>query len=94
MEDLTEHKSSYPIIHSVHAAPDNATLFNILMQRSEDEAVKVRAIKYMESTGSFQYCRETSSRLSKQARNLVEELDISLAPIRVFMVFLIYFMSH
>ncbi|KAJ5802949.1 uncharacterized protein N7503_005399 [Penicillium pulvis] len=80
MEDLTEGKFSYPIIHSIHAAPENATLINILMQRSEDEVVKKRAIKYMESTGSFQYCRETLSRLSKQARSLVEELEILLGP--------------
>ncbi|KAJ5546303.1 hypothetical protein N7494_003888 [Penicillium frequentans] len=80
MEDLKEGKFSFPIIHSIHTAPGDATLINILMQRSEDEAVKMRAIKYMESTGSFQYCRETLNRLSNQARSLVEELEISLGP--------------
>lgn len=80
MEDLTEGKFSYPIIHSIHAAPENTELVDILKQRSEDEGVKLRAVQYMESTGSFRYCRETLSRLAEQARFHVEELENLLGP--------------
>lgn len=54
MEDLTEGKFSYPVIHSIHAAPENSMLVDILKQRTENNVVKVRAVHYMESTGSFQ----------------------------------------
>ncbi|KAJ5363924.1 uncharacterized protein N7496_009637 [Penicillium cataractarum] len=80
MEDLTEGKFSYLVIHSVHAAPENTFLVDILKQRSEDDALKIRAVQYMESTGSFQYCRETLGRLAQQARTHVEELEASLGP--------------
>lgn len=80
MEDLTEGKFSYPIIHSIHAAPENTELVDILKQRSEDEGVKLRAVQYMESTGSFQYCRKTLSRLAEQTRSHVEELEDLLGP--------------
>lgn len=59
IENLTESKYSYSIIHS--------------------KAVKIRAIKYMDSTGSFQYSRDALGRLSKQARSL-EDSDIPLGP--------------
>lgn len=80
MEDLTEGKFSYPVIHSVHAAPENTFLVDVLKQRSEDEALKIRAVQYLESTGSLQYCRETLGRLAQQARTHVEELEASLGP--------------
>lgn len=80
MEDLTEGKFSYPIIHSIHAAPENTELVDILKQRSEDEGVKLCAVQYMESTGSFQYCRETLSQLAEQTRLHVEELEDVLGP--------------
>jgi hypothetical protein len=49
-------------------------------QHSEDEALKIRAVQYMESTGSFQYCRETLGRLAQQACTRIEELETSLGP--------------
>lgn len=80
MEDLTEGKFSYPVIHSIHAAPENTEIIDILKQRSEDDAVKLLAVHYMESTGSFQYCRENLARLTEQARRHVQELEVSLGP--------------
>ncbi|OQE24183.1 hypothetical protein PENFLA_c010G06962 [Penicillium flavigenum] len=80
MEDLTEGKFSYPVIHSIRADLDDTQLIDILKQRSEDRAVKVRAVQYMESTGSFQYCREVLSGLMEQARGHVDELEILLGP--------------
>jgi geranylgeranyl pyrophosphate synthase len=58
MKDLTEGKFSFPIIHSINTAPGDTTLISILKQRSEDEAVKAYAVRYMESTGTFKYCRD------------------------------------
>lgn len=80
MEDLTEGKFNYPIIHSIHAAPENTKLVDIPKQRSEDEGVKLRAVQYMGSTGSFQYCRKILSRLAEQTRLHVEELEGLLGP--------------
>ena len=78
MEDLTEGKFSYPVIHSINAVPENTILVDILKQRSEDNEIKMRAVQYMESTGSYAYCREVLSRLNKQARSHVEDLEASL----------------
>ena len=57
-EDLTEGKFSFPILHAVHAAPDDTRLLNILKQRTEDVDVKRHAVEYMERAGSFAYTRE------------------------------------
>ncbi|KAK1143958.1 geranylgeranyl pyrophosphate synthetase [Aspergillus melleus] len=80
MEDLTEGKFSFPIIHSIRARPDNTTLVSILKQRSEDEALKAYAVRYMETTGSFGYCRETLAGLMGEARRVVGELEERLGP--------------
>ena len=74
-EDLTEGKFSFPIIHSIRARPDNLQLLNILKQKTEDEQVKKYAVSYMESTGSFEYCRKVLNTLTERARRLIEELD-------------------
>jgi geranylgeranyl diphosphate synthase type 3 len=74
-EDLTEGKFSFPIIHSIRARPDNMQLINILKLKPEDEQVKRYAVKYMENTGSFEYCRKILTTLTARARRLVEELD-------------------
>lgn len=82
MEDLTEGKFSFPIIHSIRARPDNATLASILKQRSEDEALKTYAVQYMETTGSFAYCREKLAGLMVEAEHVVSELEERLGPCR------------
>jgi geranylgeranyl diphosphate synthase type 3 len=74
-EDLTEGKFSFPIIHSIRARPENLQLFNILKQKTDDEQVKKYAVAYMESTGSFEYCRQVLQTLTEKARKLVDELD-------------------
>lgn len=80
MEVLTEGKFSYPIIHSVRSDPKNTQLLNILKQRSEDIIIKTYAVQYMESTGSFQHCRDVLRALMEQARHHVHELERSLGP--------------
>lgn len=74
-EDLTEGKFSFPIIHSIRARPDNLQLINILKQKTTDEEVKKYAVAYMETTGSFEYCRKVLSTLMQRARKLIAELD-------------------
>ena len=74
-EDLTEGKFSFPIIHSIRAAPDDKQLLNILKQKPEDEHVKKYAVQYMESTGTFEYTRKVVDMLMERARKLVDELD-------------------
>ncbi|KAF7592690.1 hypothetical protein BBP40_012592 [Aspergillus hancockii] len=80
MEDLTEGKFSYPIIRSINATPGDTTLVSILKQRSEDDAVKAYAVRYMESKGAFKYCRDKLDTLMGQAHQLVYELERSLGP--------------
>ncbi len=50
-------------------------LINILKLKPEDEQVKRYAVTYMESTGSFEYCRKVLTTLTERAKKLVEELD-------------------
>lgn len=74
-EDLTEGKFSFPVIHSIRAAPDNLQLINILKQKTKNEEVKRYAISYMEGTGSFEYTRKVVAELKAKAEELIQSLD-------------------
>ncbi len=74
-EDLTEGKFSFPIIHAIHSDPTNLQLLNILKQKTTDEEVKRYAVKYMESKGSFEYCKKVLKTLGERARKLVAEVE-------------------
>ena len=74
-EDLTEGKFSFPVIHSIRAAPENLQLINILKQRPTEEEVKRYAVSYMESTGSFEYTKGVVRELRKKADELLTTLD-------------------
>lgn len=74
-EDLTEGKFSFPIIHSIRANPSNLQLMNILKQKTQNDQVKAYAVAYMESTGSFEYCRKVLGELTERAKKLLKELD-------------------
>jgi len=77
-EDLTEGKFSFPVIHSIRSNPGNLQLISILKQRTQDEEVKRYAIKYMESTGSFEYSRRVIGELKGKAMKLIDDLDNGL----------------
>ena len=62
-EDLTEGKFSFPVIHAVHARPDDTRLLNILRQRTEDVDIKRHAVQWMIQLGSIKYTREVLKRL-------------------------------
>jgi len=74
-EDLTEGKFSFPVIHSIHTAPENRILINILKQKTRDEDVKRYAVAYMEKTGSFSYTRKVLRGLTKRALTQIDELE-------------------
>ncbi|RYP46774.1 hypothetical protein DL768_007063 [Monosporascus sp. mg162] len=74
-EDLTEGKFSFPIIHSIRSDPGNLQLLNILKQKTTDLEVKRYAVKYMESTGSFEYTRRVLEVLIERARRIIDEVD-------------------
>lgn len=74
-EDLTEGKFSFPIIHAIRSDPANLQLLNILKQKTTDEEVKRYAVKYMESKGSFEYCKKILKTLGERARKLVAEVE-------------------
>ena len=74
-EDLTEGKFSFPIIHSIRTNPQNLQLLNILKQKTNDDEVKRYAVSYMNSTGSFAYCRQVIDGLMEKARALVKVVD-------------------
>jgi geranylgeranyl diphosphate synthase type 3 len=74
-EDLTEGKFSFPVIHSIRADPTNLQLMNILKQKTTDIEVKRYAVRYMESTGSFEYTRQVIGVLIERARKTAEEID-------------------
>ncbi|KAJ5726014.1 isoprenoid synthase domain-containing protein [Penicillium malachiteum] len=48
--------------------PENQILYSILRQRSEDIAVKQRAVDHIQSTGSFHYCEQRIALLIQEAR--------------------------
>ena len=48
---------------------------NILKQKTEDLEVKRYAVNYMESTGSFEYCRVVLRELKQKALGMIEDLD-------------------
>jgi geranylgeranyl diphosphate synthase, type III len=72
---LTEGKFSFPIIHAIRSDPANLQLLNILKQKTTDEEVKRYAVKYMESKGSFEYCKKVLKTLGERARKLVAEVE-------------------
>jgi geranylgeranyl diphosphate synthase, type III len=74
-EDLTEGKFSFPIIHSIRADASNVQLINILKQKTKDEEVKLYAVSYMESTGSFAHTKKVVSQLRDKAFKLIDEMD-------------------
>ncbi|KAI9735444.1 MAG: geranylgeranyl pyrophosphate synthetase [Claussenomyces sp. TS43310] len=74
-EDLTEGKFSFPIIHSIRTDPSNLQLINILKQKTTNEEVKRYAVKYMEGTGSFEYCRTVLATLMDKAKLLCDSTD-------------------
>lgn len=74
-EDLTEGKFSFPIIHAIRSNPANLQLLNILKQKPTDDEIKRYAVKYMESCGSFEYCRKVLATLNERAKKLVDEVD-------------------
>jgi geranylgeranyl diphosphate synthase type 3 len=74
-EDLTEGKFSFLIIHSIRANPHDTQLINILKQKTKNDTVKHYAVKYMESTGSFEYTKKVLDILIERARKTADELD-------------------
>jgi geranylgeranyl diphosphate synthase type 3 len=74
-EDLTEGKFSFPVIHSIRTNPSNLQLVNILKQKTTDVQVKRYAVAYMESTGSFEYCRSVLAVLIDRARKVADGID-------------------
>jgi len=73
-EDLTEGKFSFPIIHSIHAAPHDKQVINILRQRTEDNDLKRHAVQCMERLGSFSYTETVLNELVSQAKAEIERL--------------------
>ncbi|GJJ69152.1 geranylgeranyl diphosphate synthase, type III [Entomortierella parvispora] len=67
-EDLTEGKFSYPIIHSIRADPESRKLLNILKQKPTELELKQHAVKIMEETRTFAYCREQMSKYEDLTR--------------------------
>ncbi|OJZ88451.1 hypothetical protein ASPFODRAFT_59218 [Aspergillus luchuensis CBS 106.47] len=74
-EDLTEGKFSFPIIHSIRSNPGNHQLLSILKQKTKDEEVKLYAVSYMESTGSFAHTRDVVRELRAKALTLIQAID-------------------
>ncbi|POR36057.1 Uncharacterized protein TPAR_03746 [Tolypocladium paradoxum] len=74
-EDLTEGKFSYPIIHSIRSNPGNIQLSSILKQRTTDADVKLFAVGYIESTGSFEHCRQKLAQLTAEAIAVIENMS-------------------
>ena len=86
-EDITEGKFSFPIIHAIHARPDDRQLISthisvekrltkdILKQRTTSEEIKLYCVQYMrDETHSFAYTRGVLRELDTAARKQIESL--------------------
>jgi geranylgeranyl diphosphate synthase type 3 len=73
-EDLSEGKFSFPIIHSILYNAKDTRLLNILRRRTEDLETKKHAVKYMQSTGSFEYTLTVLAELKKEVTDTLEAL--------------------
>jgi len=73
-EDITEGKFSFPIIHSIHAKPQDKQVINILRQRTEDIDLKRHAVKCLRATGSFEYTARVLNDLVEETLTKIEEL--------------------
>ncbi|KAG0043182.1 geranylgeranyl pyrophosphate synthetase [Gryganskiella cystojenkinii] len=73
-EDLTEGKFSYPIIHSIRADPESRKLLNILKQKPTELELKQHAVKIMEGTNTFAYCREQMTKYENLVRTEIKRL--------------------
>jgi geranylgeranyl diphosphate synthase type 3 len=77
-EDLTEGKFSFPVIHAIRTDPSNQILINILKQKTTDEEVKRYALRYMQSTGSFDYSAGVINELRGKTEDCVMEIEGTL----------------
>lgn len=50
-------------------------LLNIIKQKTNDEEVKRYAVNYMESKGSFEYCREVVKVLVERTKEEIRKVD-------------------
>ncbi|KAG0086709.1 geranylgeranyl pyrophosphate synthetase [Podila epicladia] len=73
-EDLTEGKFSFPIIHSIRADPNSRKLLNILKQKPTELELKRHAVKIMESTKTFEYCRQQMAIYEEKVRAEIRRL--------------------
>ncbi|KAF9396427.1 geranylgeranyl pyrophosphate synthetase [Podila verticillata] len=73
-EDLTEGKFSFPIIHSIRADPNSRKLLNILKQKPTEIELKRHAVKIMEGTNTFEYCRQQMFIYEAKARAEIRRL--------------------
>ncbi|CAG2111347.1 unnamed protein product, partial [Medioppia subpectinata] len=74
-EDFTEGKfSSFPIIHAIHSDLNDTTVSDILRMRTKDKALIEKALKKMQSLGSFEYTLKRLKQLDAMARDAVKRL--------------------
>ncbi len=71
-EDLTEGKFSFPVIHSINAAPKDKRLLNIVKQKTDEEMLKRYAIQIMNETKTFEY---TIIKLRESEARMYEEME-------------------
>ena len=74
-EDLTEGKFSFPVIHALRASAIGCSeLEYILRAKTQDNALKARAVVLMHNAGSFDYTRSRLAALQTQAQQVLAEL--------------------
>lgn len=77
-EDLTEGKYSFPIVHAITNATDNA-LANILRQRPTDNDVKKFAVDLMSEVGSFDYTEKFREHAATSAIDSLADVRLTFA---------------
>ena len=74
-EDLTEGKFSFPVMHCVNNADEETkeTLLDILKQHTKSIEIKRHALKLLERTDTFTYCRQFLETLEKEIRSEIKK---------------------
>ena len=72
---LKLHQFSFPVIHSIQCDPNDGQLLSILAQKSTDIDIKMAAVDYMRSTGSFEYTEAVVDKLITRATQVADAID-------------------
>ena len=74
VEDLSEGKYNFPIIHAIRNFPGDSKVETILKQKTQDLEMKKYCVELLEASGSFEYSKMTMSELDERITKEIQKL--------------------